>query len=95
MSPQLIEKRVKLHDLIKSQWQTIEELKFPTVDHFEYRSGLGTIRVYIHRKHDRSLYQIKLKWIAGTRKGKIVTSAEIDNLLTKLTCGQPPVKSTP
>jgi hypothetical protein len=81
MSPQLIEKRVKLHELIKEQWRTISELRYPKVNHFEYRSGIGIIRVYEQFKPDNTLYQIKLRWIAGARKGKLVTSAEIDNLL--------------
>jgi hypothetical protein len=84
MTPRLIEKRVKLHELIKSQWQTIAELNFPKVNHFEYRSGLGVIRVYEEFKADNTLYHIKLRWITGKNKGKLVKSAEIDNLLTTL-----------
>lgn len=84
MSPKLIEKRVALHNLIKSNWQTIEELRYPKVNHFEYRSGLGIIRVYEQFKTDNTLYQIKMRWIAGARKGKLITSAEIDNLILKL-----------
>jgi hypothetical protein len=84
MSPELINKRVELHALLKEQWQTILELSFPAVNQFEYRSGLGTIAVYTQYKPDRSLYQIKLKWLTGQRKGKQLLSAEIDNLLLKL-----------
>lgn len=84
MSPKLIEKRVALHELIKSHWQTIEELRFPKVNHFEYKSDLGVIRVYEQFKPDNTLYMIKMKWVGGANKGKLVTSAEIDNLLIKL-----------
>lgn len=84
MSPQLIEKRVALHELIKNQWQTIEELRYPKVNHFEYRSAIGIIRVYEQFKTDNTLYQIKMRWVKGVNKGRLVTSAEIDNLLIKL-----------
>lgn len=81
MTAHLIEKRVKLHDLIKQHWQNIEELRYPKVNIFEYRSCLGVIRVYELFKSDNTLYQIKLRWIKGANKGKLVKSAEIDHLL--------------
>lgn len=84
MSPQLTEKRVKLHELLKLKWQTIAELRFPKVNHFEYRSSLGIIRVYEEFKPDNKVRHIKLRWIAGGNKGKRITSVEIDNLIKNL-----------